>query len=317
MAIERDLWIDVIEENLFQDNSFAKFAIQTPQESMKGRYVHIPQAGNIPGIVLDRSIFPAIVERRVDSDIVFRMQSISSNPVQISNQELQFETKDKIRSVLADHVGTLSDRVHTNLIFSWVSALLANASAGNAGSATAAASVIRTTGANILPHAGGGTGTRKAFTYADLKKAKVKLDNQNIPAEGRYAIMDTEMESQLMADPALQGFKNSVSVNNGSGTLQGQVIAGFTILIRVTVVTYDNSATPVAKAIGGANAITDNAAVVCWQKDCVQTAVGTIDFFAGEKDPLYYGNLYSTEIFTGGTKRRKNGDGIVCIVQIP
>lgn len=315
MAIEKDLWVEDIQENLFLNNSFAKFAKQTSPEHIKGRYVHIPQAGDVPGTVTDRSSLPATVTRRVDTDIVFRMQSISTNPVALTNQEVHFETKDKIRSVLADHVGALSDNVHTNLIYSWVAALLANASAGNAGSATAAAGVIRTSGSAVLAHMSSATGNRKALTYADMKRAKVVLDKQKISSAGRYALIDSDMESQLMDDAALQGFKMTTSINNGSASLEGQVIAGFTILVRVVTAVYDNAGTPVIKAVGGAAATTDNGVVVCWQKDCVETAQGSIEFFADESNPLYYGNLYSTEIFCGGTKRRKNGEGIVCIVQ--
>lgn len=315
MAIQRELWIEDIVENLGLNDSFAKFARQSPAEYIHNKYVHIPQSGADPDVVVDRTSLPATATRRVDDDIVFRIQSLSTDPVAITDQELNFETKDKIRSVLAGHVRKLSNSVHTNLIYSWVAGVTANASAGNAGSATAAASVIRTTGSAIVAHLAGATGNRKGLTYADLRKAKLKLDNQNIPLEGRYALLDPDMESQLMSDPELQGFKNTVSVNNGSGSLAGQVIASFTIIVRTVTGVFNNASTPVIKAVGAASATTDNGVVVCWQMDNVERAMGSVNFFERARDPQYYGNLYSTEIFHGGTKIRKNGDGIVCIVQ--
>lgn len=316
MAIQKEFWVNDISENLFPDNSFAKNARQTIAEYIRGKYVHIPQAGAVPNVVVDRTTIPATSTRRVDTDIVFRIQSFSTDPVTIREEELQFETKDKIRSVLADHVGALSELVHTNLIYAWVAALAANASAGNAGSATAAASVVRTSGANVTAHLSGATGTRKALTFADMQSAKLVLDKQRIDAKGRYALLTPDMEKQLINDASLQGFRMQAGINNSTGTLEGQMIAGFMIMVRVNTAVYDN-VTPTIKAVGAASAVTDNDMVLCWQKDCVETAQGDIKFYELIDSPLSYGSIYSTEMFAGGTKRRKDGTGIVAIVQIP
>ena len=78
---------------------------------------------------------------------------------------------------------------------------------------------------------------------------------------------------------------------------------------------YDNSSTPVPKAVGAATAATDNQAVICWQKNAVAKAKGSVKFFENKNDALYYGDVYSAECKLGGRKRRSTGAGVIEIVQ--
>ena len=316
MSVQTEFWTNDIEENLYPDNSFAKFAKQTIKQYIQGKVVHIRQAGVQPNVVIDRVTIPATSTRRVDTDLIFAIQSFTTDPVTIRNEELNFETQDKIRSVLYDHVEALSEAVHDNLAFSWLASRAINPALGNASSATPAAAVIRTSGSNIVAHLTGATGNRKMFTYADLLSAKKTLDTQKIVKTGRYALLTPDMIQQLLLDPALQGFRNTAVVDNVNGAFN-QKIAGFTILERVKTAIYDNSATPVVKAVGAAASTADNDCVMCWQENCVENAQGSIDFFEIQKSALSYGNIYSTELFAGGTKRRKDGKGIIAIVQTP
>ena len=314
MAILKEFWLNDIEENLYPDNSFGKFSRQTSSEYIKGKIVHIPQAGDAPTVVIDRTTIPATSTRRVDTDLVFVIQSFSTDPVTIRSEELNFETKDKIRSVLYNHVEALSEAVHDNLAYNWLAARAINSAIGNAASATPAATVIRTTGADIATHVTATTGARKMFTYADLLSAKKVLDIQKVSKLGRYALLTPDMLQQLLLDTALQGFRNTAVVDNINGTFS-QKIAGFEILERVKTAIYTNASTPVVKAVGAASAVTDNDCVMVWQKDCVETSQGSIEFFEQMGAPTSYGSIYSTEIFAGGTKRRKDGKGILAIVQ--
>jgi hypothetical protein len=75
------------------------------------------------------------------------------------------------------------------------------------------------------------------------------------------------------------------------------------------------NAAPVVRAIGALGAITDNDAVFCYQKDCVELALGEIKFFEQTNHPQMYGDVYSGLVRMGGRQRYTNGIGIVAIVQ--
>ncbi len=92
------------------------------------------------------------------------------------------------------------------------------------------------------------------------------------------------------------------------------MLYGFKIMQRADVVVYNELADEVnAYAVPGA--ATDNDAVLCWQKDAVERALGSITFFERANDPLYYGDVYSFEVRMGGRRRRSDNKGIIAIVQ--
>jgi hypothetical protein len=64
-----------------------------------------------------------------------------------------------------------------------------------------------------------------------------------------------------------------------------------------------------------AGSATDNAAVLCWQKNSVERALGMVDFFEDLGNPTYYGDIYSALVRVGGRIRRSDGKGILAIVQ--
>ena len=90
---------------------------------------------------------------------------------------------------------------------------------------------------------------------------------------------------------------------------------GFDLLERSDSTLYTNATPPVPKAVGAAGAATDNMAVLCWQKNQVAKALGSVKFFETIGDAANYGDIYSAEVKMGGRKRRTGGEGVVAIVQ--
>ena len=54
---------------------------------------------------------------------------------------------------------------------------------------------------------------------------------------------------------------------------------------------------------------------LAWQKDCVSRAIGEKKMFDDTNNPVYYGDLYSFLLRTGGSPRRYDGKGIVAIIE--
>ena len=73
-----------------------------------------------------------------------------------------------------------------------------------------------------------------------------------------------------------------------------------------------------ANAISAPGAVvqaTDVAGSLFWQKGAVARALGTVMVFDDTNNPLYYGNVVSTELRAGGRRRRGDNTGIIALLQ--
>lgn len=305
MAIEKEIWISDIQENLFAGNEFVKKGVDHSQW-ISNKTVHVPQAGANPTVVKNRASFPASVAQRTDADLTYSMAEFTTSPIAVRDLEELQVNYGKRMSVMKQHIDALSDAIGNNAAYSWAPA--------------GAGTFVKTTGtatSNAL--APSATTTRLAITLADILKAKAILDFQNIPQSGRILLMPSDMyNAQLMAIPdAYQ------AQSYGQSALPSGVISrmfGFDIMIRPSVVVYDNSATPALKAVNdlgvpSSPAVTDNLACLAFHPSFVCQAVGDTKVFYEENSPLWYGNILDALQMFGAAKLRTDQKGIVSIVQ--
>ena len=132
--------------------------------------------------------------------------------------------------------------------------------------------------------------------------------------EGRVALISADMFSQLTDDMSATQYRDFSAAYDAKNGKLGRLF-GFDIYMRSDVVTYDNSATPVKKAVGAASAADDNDAVLCWHINAVERALGEVKFFERIGDPQYYGDIYSLLVRMGSRLRRSDEKGVVAIVQ--
>jgi hypothetical protein len=301
MAIQQEIWVDYIIGNLFKDNSFLTKCYDESDNVLAGSVVHIPQAGAKPTVVKNRSSFPATVVQRTDTDITYTLDVYSTDPTLITNAESKEISYDKIDSVLGEHVTSLEDTYADDMLYKWAP--------------TVAGQITPTTGALVATSlAPSATGTRKKFLKEDLKKAQTIMNKQKISKQDRYALFPTDLLQELMEDADLM---KRDGVNGNELDIKNGVIMklyGFNIMERSDTTIYSVANAP--KAPGAAAAVTDNQAVICWQKNCVAKAKGSATFFENTGDATYYGDVYSAEVKLGGRKRRTGGEGVVAIVQV-
>lgn len=302
MAVQKETWVDYIIGNLFKDNSFLTKCYDESDSVLNGTVVHIPQAGARSAVVKNRSSFPGVAVRRTDTDITYALDSYTTDPRHITNAEAVEVSYDKMDSCMSEDVAGLSENIAEEILYKWT--------------ATLAGNILRTTGAaDAVALSAGATGTRKALKASDLRAAQAKMNKDGIPTNDRYALIPEDMMTQLMADTTLTSSQLQLLIDIKEGKV-GRLY-GFEIMTRATVNVYDNAGTPVPKLPGAATAVSDNLAVLCWQKNQVTKAMGTVDFYENLKDALFYGDVYSTEVRMGGRQRRSNGLGVIAIVQIP
>lgn len=294
MAIQREIWQQHIVEKIYAANPHLSLCVNADQYVLAGKVVHIPQAGASPGVKKNRTELPAKVTRRTDIDVTYAIDEFTSDPVHIPNADTAELSYDKRASVLLDTQLALNEVVGISMLYNW---------------APTASRLIRTTGAPVNAHIG--KGKRQKMALKDLKAAQLQMNKDNIPADGRYAMLDADMLDQFtdgLTESQYRDYSRAYDEKNG---VVGKLY-GFNILSRSYVLSYKGLAV---------NAPEDElhdascAAILCWHTSAVERALGDNKFFEDEGNPQYYGDIYSALVRMGGRKRREDQKGVVAIVQ--
>lgn len=309
MALDKELWLTTIQEQLFKSDEFLNIVGIDHGAYVDNITVHIPQAGSNPTVSKNLTSFPAPIGTRTDADLTYSMDMYYTQPIRVGKDETQFICYDKRASVLSSHIKKMRNVLGNNTLYKWATPVSA-----------VAASQVRTTGTSSATLAPGATGTRKAATLKDFYDANAILDGQDLnPADNRYAIIPSQMYWGLIND---SNISKHLEWGDSPVAPSGKVpmLAGITLLKRSSVVVFDNTATPLIKAIGDegtvtTTAATDNMGILVVSESYVSKALGTIEVFDNQGVAQYYGDILSAVVTFGASKMRTNGEGIVAIIQ--
>jgi len=304
MAIEQEWWVGDIQPKLFSgDNEFMLNSVDHT-EFVDGKTVHVPQAGSIPAVAEDRAIVPAVITQRTDTDLTYDLINFTTDPILVQFVEELQTSYAKRNSVMSHHIDKIKDRMALRIMRDW--------------SSDTAANQVRTTGSSVGTNlAPGATGTRKQITVADIATAAKLMTEQNVPRTNRFLLLPAAMYYELFQINDL--IKEDII---GTITLPPAVvnkILGFNVILRSTTVIYDNTGTPLRKALDAATATDDNFGAVAWHSDFVSNAMGDImvreNNGSGNGDATFYGNVLSAEVQQRGAKLRTDEAGIVTLIQ--
>lgn len=300
-AVQAELWVDFIIDKLFRDNSILRAPRRLDSYVLGGKVVHLPQAGANVGGEKNRTVYPGTVVQRTDTELTFPLDHFTTNPVLLQNAEQAELSYDKMASLMVDQMEWLDEAVTNEMLFNW--------------SGVGADQILRTSGADSsanLAH-GTATGTRKRMTAADFKNVMVALNKQNVAKEGRVALLCSDMLGELLEDPMLQARDVAREADYQNGRIAR--LYGFDIMERSTVNLFTNAAPPVKKAVGAADAASDNQSSLFFQKNAIGLGMGSVEFFESKADPTYYGDIYSALVRCGGRQLRADGKGVISLVQ--
>jgi hypothetical protein len=307
MAVQVEIWQNDIEEQIFRDNAFVKFAFRA-DEYVNGRAVHIAQSGGAGGVVKNRSQLPATVRKRTDNDVIYLIDEFTTDPVLISNAETVELSYDKRQSVLGEDKNKLSQSIAEEMIYNWLHDQ-------TLGSQLPASRFVPTTGATIAATAPGATGTVKAANINDLQAVATFFRTENRFFEGQmYALFPANMQAQMFPADSLTTatyMQSATEEERRSGLIMKA--QGFGIMARSKVVIVSSTGT--IKAPEAAGEAGDREAALCWYKLAVETAYGTVKMFDQYGAPEYYGDLFSFLCRMGGRARRSDWAGIALLVQ--
>lgn len=274
MALQKEIWINSIVENLFADNTFLAKSFNADEFVVAGKRVHIPNAAAAPSASVGPITRPKTAKETTDTDLDFDIKEIYSDPVFIQNADKFELSYDKRESVIKRTKGSISDKVATEILKAWIP--------------SESGRVITTTGATY------GTAQKK-LTRHDILAAQTKLNKDDVPQEGRYLLLSADMHEQLLENLTEAQQNAFLAAADASKGVVGKLY-GFHVMMRS--VAGGTEAEPVALA---------------WHEDYVCRAQGEHQMFEQENDPLYYGDVMSFLVRAGGSKMSSKGIGTVAI----
>lgn len=308
MALQTEIWVHDIQDNLFKQNAFVLRSVNH-SAWVHNKIVHVPNAGANPAVQKNRSVLPGTITQRTDNDLTYQLAEFSTDPILITNIDSIQVSYDKRASVLYSHIETLGEVIGNNTAYAWVTNLDATRVVRTSGAASATA---------LAPSA---TGTRKALVLDDIRALRAKLDNDNVPSQGRVLLIPSDMyNTQLLGITEVIQAQAYGSAVLPTGVVQS--LLGFDIMIRPTVVVYSGGTgvTQTIKVLDGTGtpvsaATTDNLGAIAYHPNYVATALGLVDVFLEERKAAYYGDIMSALVMHGASNLRSDMKGIAVLVQ--
>jgi hypothetical protein len=297
MAIQKEIWVNAIIEQLNADNSFAARSVNH-SAFVDNLTVHIPGAGDIEAARKNRLRAAGeknLASERTDTDLTYNIEKYYIGPYVVPKLEEVELSYDKRNSVVKQMTGKVISALHADLITKWI---------------PAAFTKIPTTGEGVAATAPGATGDRKAFIKSDVRSVRTQFDKWDIPLEGRCLLVDADMYGQLL-DSLTSAESNAFLACADATTGNVGRLYGFDVYLRSTVLV--TTAGGALKT--GAAAATDCAAGFAWSEQAVSRAIGETDVFNNSDDAGEFGNVLSVAVRAGGKHLRSDGKGVCVIYQ--
>ena len=116
MALQKEIWINHLVENLFPDNSFVAHSYSADDFVYAGRKVHIPNAGAKQTASVGPIARPKAAKEMTDTELSFDIHEIYTDPIYIQNADKYELSYSKREAVLKACKGALLDKLAETLL---------------------------------------------------------------------------------------------------------------------------------------------------------------------------------------------------------
>lgn len=305
-GILQEVYLADLQKKLYEELPYISRAV-SHDAYVANNAVNIPQAGAAPNVVKNRSSLPATAAQRSDSNLQYFLNNYSTDPFVLSRvdaEDVQINY-NKRQDLMGQSQSQILDVAAKDVFVAWSTGL----PAGN---------IFRTTGANGTANApAGATGGRKVIQTADFANAAKAFDLQSIPQAGRIAVMDTVMYYELFGEQLITDANRLGLATVPTGVVRQ--LYGFDIYIANTTPVFTANVGTV-RGIDGQGLVasvgsTDCRSCIFYHPQMVARAMGSVELFERNNDPLFYGDVLSASAYVGGTRLRSDGKGIIAVVQ--
>ena len=260
MAIEKQIWIDVIKEGMYPESSFLTESVDM-SEFVDYNKINLAEAGVDPSVLVDNTVFPVPTVSRTDVPKEIPLHTFDTVNTVVRNVEEKETAYNKMDSVV---------RGHRNALRLYDGSLAANnwAPAAN----TALTPVIASTGAlNAY--------TLKKLTFEDV-----------LDLESKFMMIDANMdELVLLLNPIHLGDLKSQDIKLYKEFMTDRKLFSFKLYTYSKNPYY--TAAGAKKAFGSTPAGTDTMASIAWMRSEVMKCEGDYEVFAKYKDPGERGDV--------------------------
>lgn len=310
MAIQVEIWQNHIAEEIFKDNSFLRKSHNADDYVINSKAVHIPQSGGSGDVVKNRSVVPATVRKRNDTDVIYLLDEFTTDPVLIPNADTKELSYDKRNSVLGEDRDKLIQTIAEETIYNWLHSPVYGSYGATA---LPAGNVLKTTGAARVGTAPGATGNRLASSITDLQRMQTYFRSINQWFEGKmWCLLTPEMLADCF--PANSQITATYMANVTEAERRAGIMfkaQGWNIMSRSSVAIVEAGGDIAAP--GAASNVDDDAASLFWYEQGVEFALGGVEAFQKLNDPQFYGDVYSFLARTGARNRRADYKGIALL----
>ena len=300
MAIQRELWVNAITENLWKGFEAMRHVGTDDSTFVESKTIHIPAAGSTK-VTRGNATYPVTAVERQDNEISYDLTNFEIGPVRLGWADGLQLSYDKVQSVANDFMGNMTEHMQRYICSQWY--------------AYQASTLVSTTGATAANWLSGATVNTNlhGLTGADVRKAAEILDRDKFPMNDRYLLLDYKMFWQLLGDLTYNTARLEV-VAGLSATIDN--IYGFKVIQfpYVAAIKSDNDIV-VPVATNGSIAWTggNRPLGLAFHKSAVSFAFTGVKPFTNNDDSAMFGDVLSASVYGGGKYRRYGKEGVVGI----
>lgn len=303
MAIQRELWVNAITENLWKGFEAMRHVGTDDSTFVESKTIHIPAAGSTK-VTRGNVTYPVTAVEREDHELSYDLTNFEIGPVRLGWADGLQLSYNKVQSVTNDFMGNMAEHMQRYICSQWYS--------------YQASTLVSTSGAtatNWLTGASANTSLH-SITGADVRSAAEILDRDKFPMNDRFLILDYKMFWQLLGDltynPArleiVAGLSATIDNIYGFKVIQFPYVAAIGITNGIVV----PEATDGSIAWTGGN----RPLGLAFHKSAVSFAFTGIKPFTNNDDSSMFGDILSASVYGGGKYRRYGKEGVVGIKAI-
>lgn len=263
MALEKQMWIDQIQENFYPDSSFLKYG-QDYSALVENNTLNMAEAGLDPKVLINSKTYPISTVKREDTAIEIKLDKFETENTLVRRPEVIQYAYSQLESVLMGHRNQLRAKT-----------------AEKAAHAYAPSSDTQYT--PLIQTSGVARNGRKSITFDDILSLKEKFDSMEIPLEQRFLVLHPSHVTDLIRLDT-DNFKDITDVVNG----QPKRFAGFGILQFSRMPCYNLET---MEKLDFGTTQDSGFCSFAFQANEIMKADGDVFMYERENDPEYRGTI--------------------------
>lgn len=118
MAIEKQIWIDLIKEGMTPDTSFLSRSVDM-SDLVEHNKINLAEAGVEPNVIIDNKVYPVPTASREDAPLELPLHTFDTENTVVRNIEEKESAYPKMESVTRGHRRSLIRKTSANAAYNW------------------------------------------------------------------------------------------------------------------------------------------------------------------------------------------------------